>query len=275
LALIYTDFSAEDYNNRRLKRVLDSWDADELIDLIDGYANLKSRAQYIVGDNAQSQGVLSEMYSVINDILIGVFSDVGDFSIRDFVRCKGGRTLFVEYDMAIGETLCPIYTLLFDLALKETMGRNPVDSKEKGNVYLIMDEIKLLPHLARLEDGINFGRGFGLKILAGLQSIDQLNSVYKDNTAIAQNIISGFSSIISFRLNDAKTREHISKLHGKNIVLEEYERLDRKKDENTRNGWIVEDWDLARLEVGEAIVALSGNAPFKFYFNPYDKTIDT
>ena len=29
--------------------------------------------------------------------------------------------IFVEYDLSVGETLTPVYTLLFDLAIKEAL----------------------------------------------------------------------------------------------------------------------------------------------------------
>jgi len=76
------------------------------------------------------------MYSVIRDLFLGVFAEHGTFSIRNFVRKKGGRALFIEYDLAIGSVLTPIYKLMFDLALKEALGR----TKSAGNVYLICDE---------------------------------------------------------------------------------------------------------------------------------------
>jgi type IV secretory pathway TraG/TraD family ATPase VirD4 len=261
------DFKADLFKNDTLKNIMDAYSADDLIDLLCEYTDLISKAQYINGNNGQSQGVLSEMYSVVNDLFVGVFNDNGAFSVRNFVRNKGGRTLFIEYDMAIGDSLSPIYSLLFDLALKETLSRNA--SKAKGNVYLILDELKLLPNLKHLDDGINFGRSLGLKIIAGLQSVDQLNSVYKSNEAVAQNIIAGFSTIVAFRLNDAKTREHISKLHGKNIVVEQYQGLDGLLKEARRDGCVVEDWDLAKLQVGEAVVGLPDVPPFKFYFELY------
>jgi type IV secretory pathway TraG/TraD family ATPase VirD4 len=261
------DFKADLFKNDTLKNIMNSYSADDLIDLLCEYTDLISKIQYINGNNGQSQGVLSEMYSVVNDLFIGVFNDNGAFSVRNFMRKKGGKTLFIEYDMAIGDSLSPIYTLMFDLALKETLSRNSINAN--GNVYLILDELKLLPNLKHLDDGINFGRSLGLKIIAGLQSIDQLNSVYKSNEAVAQNIISGFSTIIAFRLNDAKTREHISKLHGKNAVIEQYQGLDGLLKETRHNGYIVEDWDLTKLQIGEAVVGLPDIPPFKFHFELY------
>lgn len=261
------DFGKEMLQNAILKNIIDSYSVDDLLELIVLYNDLKSKAEYISGENAQSQGVLSEMYSVINDLFIGVFNDIGDFSVRNFIRKKSGRTLFVEYDLAIGDTLSPIYSLLFDLALKETLSRNSVLAK--GNVYLILDELKLLPHLHHLDDGVNFGRSLGLKVIAGIQSIDQLIAVYYSNEAVAHNIVSGFSSTVTFRLNDSKTREYINHLHGKNVIVEQYMGHDGQYKEIRRDGSVVEDWDLMCLKVGEAIVGLAGSAPFRFQFREF------
>lgn len=188
------------FTNDVLKKLLDSYTADDLANLLLLYTDMKAKVQYIKGGNTQSQGVLSELYSVAGDVLTGVFGENGTFSVRDFIRKKNGRTLFIEYDMAAGDTLAPVYSLLFDLSLKETLGRQAA----VGNVYLILDELKLLPHLRHLADGINFGRGLGLKILAGLQSVEALDSGGLCGAA------AGFSSVVAFRPSDPLTREYVS-----------------------------------------------------------------
>ena len=172
----------------------------------------------------------------------------------------------LEYDMAIGDVLSPIYTLLFDLALKEALGRTAT----QGNVYLIVDELKLLPNLRHLEDGINFGRSLGVKILAGLQSIDQLNASY-GNEAVARNIVSGFSSVYAFRSNDYSTRKYVSELFGRNMVFEKYPIASGQYHCERREGFSVEDWDMTDLSVGEAIVGLPSAPPFRFKFDLFVK----
>ena len=108
----------------------------------------------------------------------------GKFTVQKFVRQKGSHTLFIEYDLAMGSVLSPIYRMLIDLALKESLGRE----KSDGNVYLIIDELKLLPKLKHIQDAVNFGRSLGLKVIVGLQSITQLKEAYGDE---AMNIIAG------------------------------------------------------------------------------------
>ena len=249
--------------NNRLKDNLDSATIYFINTLLSGTPDAGAVMSYISGDSMHSQGVFAEMHSVMREILVGIFAEKGEFSMRDFVRNRGNRTLFIEYDLSIGNMLTPVYRLLFDLALKEALGRN----KKQGNVFLICDEFKLLPHLKHIDDGVNYGRGLGVKVFAGLQSIEQLYEIYGQSRG--RNIIAGFSSIYAFKANDTASRDYITGLFGKNILIEEYLRPDNKWMEYKRNGLTVEDWDMINLRVGEAIVGLPFAKPFRFYFENY------
>lgn len=88
--------------------------------------------------------------------------------MKAFGRFKGGRFIFIEYDLGIGNMLTPIYSLLFDMAIKEALCRK--------------------------------------------------------------------------------------KSEGRGIV------------ENVRDANVVEDWDITRLGIGQAIIGLPGKEPFLFQF---------
>ncbi len=107
-----------------------------------------------------------------------------------------------------------------------------------------------------------------MKILAGLQSIDQLNANY-ENEAKARNAVTGFSSIFAFQSNDSNTREYVSKLFGRNMILETFAEANGSRHYEKRVGFMVEDWDLVALQVGEAIVGLPAVPPFKYKFDLY------
>ena len=149
------------------------------------------------------------------------------------------------------------------MALKEALGRQ----NNQGNVYLICDEFKLLHHLQHIDDGVNFGRSLGVQIMAGLQSIEQLYEIYEESRG--KNIAAGFSSIFAFKANDITTRDYICNLFGKNILLERYTSTGAQYVEEKRIGQVVEDWDMAKLQVGEAIVCLPFSNPFQFRFDIY------
>ncbi len=250
------------YNNE-LRSLLDSCDENKVKAMLASHKDLIAVNSYISYPGPQSQGVLSEMFSVVRDIFVGNFAKKGNFSIRNFVRNKGGKTLFIEYDLAKGNSLTPIYRLCFDQALKEAMSRN----QKTGNVYLICDEFKLIPLLEHIEDGVNFGRSLGLKILAGIQSTEQLVDIYGKSRAMS--IMAGFSTLISFRTNDMASREYVSNLYGKNLVIEDYQKSDFTMVEEKRLGHTVEDWHQNSLPVGQAIVGLPFSQPFIFKFDDF------
>ena len=260
------NYKRRSFYNNELKRAFDESDIFAIKSLIESFPQVSSVSSYIGdGTTGQALGVYAELQSAIRKLLMGVFAEKGSFSIRNFVREKGGKTLFVEYDMAIGSTLAPIYSLFYDLALKEALGRRHSD----GNVYLICDEFRLLPFLQHIDDGVNFGRGLGVKIIAGLQSINQLTEVYGEDRG--KNILAGFSTIFAFRANDAFTRAYITDLHGKNYVTEQYKTITNSIKEEMREAHVVEDWDMNALKVGEAIISFPFESPFKFHFDLFQK----
>lgn len=117
--------------------------------------------------------------------------------------------MFIEYDLSIGSMLSPVYSLMFDMAIKAALGRK----RSAGNVYFITDEFRLLPNLEHIDDAVNFGRSLGIKFMIGIQNVEQIYECYGEERA--RSILSGFLTSFSFRVNDAKSREYIQQLYGK------------------------------------------------------------
>ena len=48
-------------------------------------------------------------------------------------------------------------------------------------------------------------------------------------------------------------------------------KVDKKPDmvEETREAYVVEDWNISRLQTGQAIIGLPGSQPFLFQFDRY------
>lgn len=51
------------------------------------------------------------------------------------------------------------------------------------------------------------------------------------------------------------------------MVLDEYLDMKGQLADSKRSGSTIEDWDLASLEKGEAIVSLAFSRPFRFHFD--------
>ena len=217
------------------------------------------------GDNAQGLGVLGTMEGTVRSILQGAFAKRGDFSVRQFVRSKGARTLFVEYDLAQGSVLTPVYRLLIDLALKEALGR----SKSEGKVYVVCDEFKLLPHLEHIDDAVNYGRSLGVRVIAGIQTVSQLYDNY--GTERGKSIAAGFSTLFAFRSNDAESRAFVSDRFGRHKVEEVVSTSSSFTAPQVKEEHVVSDWDILALRPFEAIVGLAFQEPFTMRISLFRK----
>lgn len=250
-------------NNQELRAFLDRSPTKEIRELLDRYDDMRAMISYISQDNSpQTQGVMSELQQLTREIFLGNFKKKGTLSMRSLVRAKGGRIIFIEYDLGIGNMLTPIYSLLFDMAIKEALCRK----KSEGNVYFIADEFRLIPNLQHVDDAVNFGRSLGVKFMIGIQNVDQVFEVYGESRA--RSILSGFLTSVAFRVNDAASREYIEGLHGVNRKKEVYMASVQGRGiiENVRDAKVVEDWDVTRLRIGQAIIGLPGMPPFLFQF---------
>ena len=262
LQMLYAE--GGDINNLALRNFFDVCSPPVMKEALEDYPELKAIASYLSGSDNLAYGIFSELQQVIREIFIGNFRKKGNLSMRKLVREKGGRSVFIEYDLGIGNTLTPIYRLLFDLAIKEALSRKT----KSGNVFLICDEFKLVPNLQHIDDAVNFGRGLGLKLVIGVQNVSQIYEIYGKHRA--ESILSGFSSLVCFRLNDEVSRKYTQGVFGMNRKIEAFLSSVHSKGltENSRVAHVVEDWDIARLRVGESIISLAGCEPFLFRFKP-------
>lgn len=254
-------------NNQDLRQIFDSASVSSMKKILDLYPDLRAMKSYIQDENSgQTLGIMAELQQVIREIFIGNFKKKGNLSVRKLIRRKGAKVIFIEYDLGIGNMLTPIYKILIDFAIKEALCR----TSNEGNVYFMIDEFRLVPHLEHIDDGVNFGRSLGAKFAIGIQNIDQISDAYGENRA--QSILSGFSTTISFRVNDARSRDYIKNLYGRNIKLQSYLSTIQSRGlaEQIREGFVVEDSDITNLQVGEAIIGTQGCQPFRFRFREYN-----
>ncbi|MDO4621243.1 MAG: type IV secretion system DNA-binding domain-containing protein [Lachnospiraceae bacterium] len=255
-------------DNAMLLDALQTAEPRAFVSLLKAFKDTQAMVPYIEDPTSgQTQGVMSELQQGTTDVLIGNFAKKGTLSMRELVRRKGGKVVFIEYDLSIGSVLGPIYQLLFDLAIKEALSRRTGE----GNVYFIIDEFRLLPRLVHIDDGVNFGRSLGAKFIIGVQNVEQVFHVYGEERA--RSMLSGFSTTVSFRLNDYKSREFVKNLAGMNGRITSYESGNKTKGvvEQYRDTTVIQDYDVNSLQIGEALILRNGAAPFRFRFREYDK----
>lgn len=263
-----TPADAPNRTNYALRRYLDSFSVPAMKQILARHPDLKAMTAYIDDPKSgQTLGVVAELQQLVREVFIGNFSRKGNLSIRELVKNKGGRLVFIEYDLGIGSTLSPIYRLIIDLAIKQTLSRQ---SAGQGNVYFILDEFKLLPNLQHIEDGINFGRSLGARFFAGVQNVEQVHAAYGKDTA--DSILSGFCTNISFRVTDRESREFIKGLYGSTNKIQTYLSAVQSRGitEQYLTESVVTDEDILSLKRGSAIVGLPDTPPFLFRFGKYE-----
>lgn len=224
-----------------------------------------------VGDfsSNQSLGVLGEMNSCLSRYLEGPWGESGQFSIRQFIRDRGGKTLYVHYDLQNGDNLCELHGLAADLAFRELLSHP--EKKPKGRAYFFFDELALLGAGApeMLKTVVNYGISQGLGgVFVGIQSMAQLNDLYGQEGA--QTLVAGFGNLISFHPNDAATRDLILDRAGTIETITTIPTSSGNHFHIDRTP-VATPWELARLDVGEALVCLVNQPPFYFKFDKYHK----
>ena len=255
-------------NNEELIKFIKSKTSKDLRTMLNSYPDLRAMTSYISSDDSpQTQGVLSELQQIVRNIFVGNFAKKGTLGLQKLVREKGGRKIFIEYDLSYGEMLTPIYSLMFDMGIKQALGR----SRSEGSAYFITDEFRLLPNLEHVDDAVNFGRSLGIKFMIGIQNVEQIYDNYGEERA--HSIMSGFLTSLNFRVNDPKSREYIKDQFGKNRKIEVYATSVQSKGmvEERREGNVVEDWNLSNLKIGQAIIGFPEYEPFIFQFDIWDQ----
>jgi hypothetical protein len=258
------------HSNADLRECLERG-SDDLLDLLEGYPGLAGTARYLQGERTPEQ-ILAFLQQTLNSSFTGAFRRPdGTFSVRDFVRRKAGRALFIEYDIAVGSRLLPIYRVLMDMAIKEALSLGRDRSRAAGNVFFIMDEFALLPQLSHIGDGVNFGRSLGLKFLVATQNVNQVLNAY--GAQEGSSILSGFGTVFAFRLMDDASRDLVRQRFGANRKQVSTYAAVRTQGVHqvVVAGNVIEDWDLSGLGEGQCVVSLPEGPPFRFWFTKYQK----
>jgi type IV secretory pathway TraG/TraD family ATPase VirD4 len=258
-------------SNELLKKTLTS-SADDLYELIQAHPDLAGTARFLES-GGPVDSIMAFLQLTLRKSFSGAFAQSGDFSVREFVRQRGGRALFIEYDIANGSNLLPVYRVLIDMAIKEalSLGRRRLRETRPvpDNFYFVMDEFALLPQLPHISDGINFGRELGLKFLVATQNVGQVLRGYGEQ--VGMSILSGFGTLFAFRLMDDASRNLVRQRFGTNrkqITTYAAVRHEGVHDKVV-TGNVIEDWRMSELGRGQCIAALPEGPPFFFRFQEF------
>lgn len=254
-------FRAEQMNNAGLRAFFLRQSQDQFRTALEGCEDAGA-VQMLLGslnqsDNLQALGVLGEEVLTVLSTFCDVFGEAGRFSIRRFLRQKGGHTLFLMYDPAYPETQRRVFSLLVNLMLKEATGQRA----GTGRVFFLCDELPAMGPI-QLAEAVNLGRAKNLMCLCGLQTVEQIYKLYGQHNG--NTLLAGLRTKLIFAPNDAATRTFAKEAFGTQTRLEI---LPSAGGSSLRQimGNVVEDWDLQQLQAGDCICGVPGHPPYRFH----------
>lgn len=137
--------------------------------------------------------------------LVDAATSASDFDLRALRTRK--ITVYLAASPDNLARVAPLYNLFFQQLVDLNTRRRPA-SDETGQVLIVLDEFARLGHAGVLAHGFSFVAGYGLRILAVLQSPSQLRAEYGPD--LADEIIANCGVEIAFTPKELKIAQELS-----------------------------------------------------------------
>lgn len=130
----------------------------------------------------------------------------GDFSLRTWLESGEGNLYFTWREDMLS-SLEPLMSTWIDIVISSVL---TLSDDQPRPLWLVLDELASLERLSSLEAGLTKGRKHGLRVMAGLQSVSQLDSLYGPYNA--KTLRSCFRNIFALGCSNAdpQTAKEIS-----------------------------------------------------------------
>lgn len=129
------------------------------------------------------------------------------FSLRTWLE-SGQGSLYITWQEDMVDSLRPLISAWVDILIASVLTLPPDHPQP---LWLVLDELASMQRLNSLEAGLTKGRKHGLRVVAGLQSVAQLDAIYGSHAATT--LRSCFRNILALGCanSDPETAEVISK----------------------------------------------------------------
>lgn len=141
----------------------------------------------------------------------------GDFSLRTWLE-SGKGNLFITWREDMLATLRPLVSAWADILIASIL---TLPDDHSRPLWLVLDELASLERLTSLEAGLTKGRKHGLRVVAGLQSVSQLDTLYGAHNA--KTLRSCFRNLLALGCSNADP--HTAKEISDGLGQREIERI--------------------------------------------------
>ncbi|BEG77395.1 MULTISPECIES: type IV secretion system DNA-binding domain-containing protein [Achromobacter] len=182
------------------------------------------------GSSEATKALSSARFVLSNKLSEHMSMPAGGFSIRDWMD-GGTGCLYITWRDDMKQAMKPLLTAWVDVFLSALLS---MSEDEQRRWWLFIDELASLEKLASLEDGLTKGRKPGLRVVAGLQSVSQLDDIY--GKQMSQTLRASFRSLVVLggSKTDPETAEEMSKALGEHEVARP-EYTDSRNPGSSRN----------------------------------------
>lgn len=247
-------------NNQALRGLIDGFDRDSMIQIAESIPELRAFAAYLrESPDGHENAVAAQLQQAAREWLCGQFAGAGTLGVRSLVR-QGGHTVFLCHDASRG--MASVFAAMLDTCFTEVLSR----VERGGSVYVLVDDLGLLPPLPRMESALLAGRSRGLRVVMSATGVEALDRY----GLAAPAMLSAIGTTVAFRLHSRASREYVRGLYGSHRAVESYR-------SNTQHGvveqvvdaQVIPDEALTTLQTGECLIATMHYPPFQFRLHPY------
>ena len=204
--------------------------------------------QMATGQNAEQ--LVTHISSVKGDL--GVYANrasaeilsSSDFSLDDIMDGERPISIYMCIPVKQIARIAPMFMLIYSLILKSFLGR---DQHHKHKLLMILDEFSQFKKFTTIAEQIPFVRSYGIKIMAFIQSISQLDEYYGHDGAKA--LFDNFQLKVYLKATTPETTEHFERLLGKKTLL-----MKKTSFSHNRRSQGVESYSESTSEQGRSLL---------------------
>jgi type IV secretion system protein VirD4 len=215
-------------------------------------------------------------------IAISLVSKLGHFDTPNIQKITTSN----EFDFeALGKEKTAIYVItppdtdtydyILTVFFSQLLQRLFSEASKRGGtllqpVYLLLDEFANIGQIPSFEKKLSVTRSYGISVSIVVQSLDQLEALYKDNY---ENIIGNCDTQLFLGSQSIKTCEYFSKSLGQKTIKFSSRSVSKDKSEWSKQGVNISDQrqgrelmtvdELKRLPMDEEIILVRGLKPIK------------
>lgn len=140
-------------------------------------------------------------------------TSASDFYIDDIMNSEKPVSLYYCVSPGDMTLLNPLTRLFFSIFIMKNI--DDINRKYKHRCLMLIDEFPSMGKMEKIEEGLSYVAGYGIKLLLIIQDLNQLYSIYGDKTPILGN-----SNIqMYYTPTDDTTAERLSKRLGTTTII--------------------------------------------------------